>query len=279
MRTIYIVALALLTVVGVLLVNFLPFKEQVPLVAPNQESSLEIQPQESDVFAEKPVETAPLGDQHVPVWHARPNPTPAASLDDVTEQEPPPSAQESQPPDQNPEPIQTSEPPPVPTPDDVPEQEPPPSAQESQPSDQNPEPIQTSETPLVPTPDDVPEQEPPPSAQESQPPDQNTVPDSYVYFYTGVPIRTVPPPAAVGFSGGLGFLPAAPVVTTPVSTTPILMPSIPVVQSYGVPVFVPQVVPSPAGVSPLFFTNGFVIQPNVYYPKEPLRTPLWGPVR
>ena len=95
-----------------------------------------------------------------------------------------------------------------------------------------------------------------------------SAPVSYVYFYTGVPVRPVPT-ATVVYSAGL----------TPATQVPIVRPvvaPVPVMQSYSVPVFVPRVVPSRVGAPKLVYTNGVVIKPQVYYPRQPVRNALRG---
>ena len=85
------------------------------------------------------------------------------------------------------------------------------------------------------------------------PPPATVAPVQYVYFYTGVPVH--PAPAAGSF---------VPVV------------SMPTVQSYTVPIFVPQVVPNRAGAPKWVYSNGVVIKPKVYYPRQPLRNSIRG---
>ena len=87
---------------------------------------------------------------------------------------------------------------------------------------------------------------------------------SYVYFYTGVPVRPVVPTATVVYMGG--FTPVVPVPTV----------QMPVVQPYSIPIFVPQVVPSRVGTPKLVYTNGVVVKPKVYYPRQPVRNSLRG---
>ena len=91
-----------------------------------------------------------------------------------------------------------------------------------------------------------------------------TAPVSYIYFYTGVAVRPVPTATVVYTSA-----PVAPIVR------PVVAP-VPVVQSYSVPVFVPQIVPSRVGAPKLVYTNGVVIKPKVYYPRQPVRNSLRG---
>ncbi|MDR0328448.1 MAG: hypothetical protein LBI05_09155 [Planctomycetaceae bacterium] len=82
---------------------------------------------------------------------------------------------------------------------------------------------------------------------------------SYVYFYTGVPVWSVPNPNIV-YSGGPAVAPTMPVVQPP----------------YSVPVFVPQVVPSRVGSPKLVYSNGVVVKPKVYFPRQPLRNSVRG---
>ena len=89
-------------------------------------------------------------------------------------------------------------------------------------------------------------------------------PVSYVYFYTGVPVRSAPMTTVV-YTGGLTTAAPAPV-----------MPMMPVVQPYAVPVFVPRVVPSRVGAPKLVYSNGVVIKPTVYYPRQPVRNAVRG---
>ena len=138
--------------------------------------------------------------------------------------------------------------------------------------------------PQVPKPDALTVQAPSPVAPVSQPPDKITVPApvSYIYFYTGVPVRSVPTvPMSSAIVYTKGVVPAVPsqtvsVSTVPVSMPPVLMTSMPTVQSYGVPVFFPRVVPSRVGASKWVYSNGVVIKPKVYYPHQPVRNSLRG---
>ena len=82
-------------------------------------------------------------------------------------------------------------------------------------------------------------------------------PVSYVYFYTGVPAQPAPTATTVYYYTGGG--------STPVAV------SAPMVQSYMVPVFVPQVVPSRVGAPKWVYSNGVVIKPKVYFPHQPVR--------
>ena len=91
----------------------------------------------------------------------------------------------------------------------------------------------------------------------------NAAPVTYIYFYTGVPVRPVN-------TGGL-----MPVGQVSIASVPIVPPA-PVVRSYTVPIFFPQVVPSRVGAPRLVYTNGVVIKPKVYYPHQPLRNSLRG---
>jgi hypothetical protein len=105
----------------------------------------------------------------------------------------------------------------------------------------------------------------PVSEQQPPPPAKSAEPTSYVYFFTGVPVR--PAPMTVVYTGG--FTSTVPVVS--------VVPTMPVVQqTYSVPIFTPQVVPSRVGAPKLVYTNGVVIKPKVYYPKQPLRNSLRG---
>ena len=89
-------------------------------------------------------------------------------------------------------------------------------------------------------------------------------PASYVYFYTGVPVQSAPATTIV-YTGGL--MTAAPAR---------VMPVMPVVQPYAVPVFVPRVVPSRVGAPKWVYSNGVVIKPTVYYPRQPVRNVVRG---
>lgn len=82
-----------------------------------------------------------------------------------------------------------------------------------------------------------------PPAPASVPPTPSPV--SYLYFYTGVPVH--PMPSSVVYTSG--FMPAV---------------SIPVVQPYIVPVFVPQI-PKRIEMSRIVYWNCVVIQPQVYW--------------
>ena len=77
---------------------------------------------------------------------------------------------------------------------------------------------------------------------------------SHIYFFTGVPARLAP-------------------TTALIYTVPVPMPT---VQSYAVPVFVPQVVPSRVGAPKLVYPNGVVIKPQVYFPHQPVRNVVRG---
>jgi hypothetical protein len=81
-------------------------------------------------------------------------------------------------------------------------------------------------------------------------------PVSYIYFYTGVPVRPTQAATTIVYTNGGGFMPAAPA---------------PLAQSFAVPVFVPQVVPSRVGAPKLVYSNGVVIKPRVYFPNQPVR--------
>ena len=96
-------------------------------------------------------------------------------------------------------------------------------------------------------------------------------PISYVYFYTGVPVRPLPT-ASVLYTAVPASVAQAPFV-------PIVRPAaapMPVVQSFSVPVFYPQVISSRVGAPKLVYTNGVVVKPKVYYPRQPLRNSLRG---
>ena len=93
-------------------------------------------------------------------------------------------------------------------------------------------------------------------AQEQQPVTL-AAPVSYVYFYTGVPVRSTQAVNTIVYT--TGFTPTAPM---------------PVAQSFVVPVFVPQVVPSRVGAPKLVYSNGVVIKPKVYFPNQPVRNSL-----
>jgi len=240
MRASGIAVLALLILAGVFWAN-LPRKEQKLSVLHDQVSPFEsLLPHESDLLADALAESAPLCAQQVPAWEARPIPTP-------------PSA-----PATTPTPIPTPTPPsaPITTPTPIPTPTP------------TPVPPSAPATTQVPETDVLTEQEPP-SAPALQPPAPHVAPASYIYFYTGVPVRSVPVPTAVVNTGV--FTPAAPAL--PVSAVPVSMP---VVQSYGVPVFVPRVVPSRVGAPKLVYSNGVVIKPKVYFPHQPVRNSLRG---
>jgi hypothetical protein len=108
----------------------------------------------------------------------------------------------------------------------------------------------------------VPVQQPAPAqVQESS---ATASPVSYVYFFTGVPVQSVPNTNIVYSGGPAGAAPAT------------FAPTMPSVQSYGVPVFVPQVVPSRVGAPKLVYSNGVVIKPKVYFPRQPLRNSVRG---
>jgi len=92
-------------------------------------------------------------------------------------------------------------------------------------------------------------------------------PVPYIYFYTGIPVRTVPATPAVYANGGMPYIPVT-------NMTPVV--SMPIVQSYGVPVFVPQVVPSRVGSPKWVYSNGVVIKPKVYFPRQPVRNSMRG---
>lgn len=89
-------------------------------------------------------------------------------------------------------------------------------------------------------------------------------PSSYIYFFTGIPVPQTPMPTApvMQFVYTRGF-------------TSVSMTSTPVVQSYAVPTFVPQVVPSRIGAPKWGHSNGVVIKPTVYFPHQPLRNAMW----
>jgi hypothetical protein len=80
---------------------------------------------------------------------------------------------------------------------------------------------------------------------------------SYVYFYTGVPVRPIPMSNIVYTS----------------QITPAT-PAMPVAQPLAVPIFIPQVVPAQRGAPKLVYTNGVVIRPKVYYPNQPFRNSM-----
>ena len=90
-------------------------------------------------------------------------------------------------------------------------------------------------------------------------------PPSYLYFYTGVPVRPVPTiatPMTTVFPTG-GF-------------TSVTVMQTPVARMHVVPVFTPQVVPSRVGAPKLVYSNGVVIKPKVYFPNQPFRNALRG---
>ena len=91
----------------------------------------------------------------------------------------------------------------------------------------------------------------------STPPAQETpaAPVSYIYFFTGVPVKPAPT-ATVFYSGGFASVTAASTQT---------------MQTYAVPVFVPQIVPSRVGAPKWVYSNGVVIKPKVYFPNQPIR--------
>jgi len=98
----------------------------------------------------------------------------------------------------------------------------------------------------------APVQEPPPvpvverpSAPAVPPTFESAPPASYIYFYTGIPVRPAPP--MVVYTGGL-----------------TLTVSIPVTQSLVIPVFIPQVVPSRRGSPKLVYPNGVIFKPRGY---------------
>jgi len=88
----------------------------------------------------------------------------------------------------------------------------------------------------------------------------STAPASYVYFYTGVPVKPMPIPAVVYANG------FTTITVVPTSS----------IHSYVVPVFTPQVVPSRIGAPKLVYSNGVVIKPKVYFPNQPARNVLRG---
>ena len=92
----------------------------------------------------------------------------------------------------------------------------------------------------------------PPPPVPTQPLETNASP-AYIYFFTGIPVRP------------------APTTVFMYTTTPA-----PAVQSYAVPVFVPQVVPSRVGAPKLVYSNGVVIKPKVYFPNQPARNVIRG---
>ena len=110
----------------------------------------------------------------------------------------------------------------------------------------------------IPEPDLLTVPAPFPAAPVPQPslPDAVPAPGSYIYFFTGVPVQSVPMPSAVVYTNTYphGFTPATP----------------------AMPVFVPQVVPSRVGVPKWVYPNGVVIKPKVYYPHQPVRNTLRG---
>ena len=78
---------------------------------------------------------------------------------------------------------------------------------------------------------------------------------SYIYFYTNIPVQSTPLDTTVHTS----------------NFTTVTVAPVPVVRSYVVPVFTPQVVPSRTGAPKLIYSNGVVIKPKVYFPHQPLR--------
>ena len=78
-------------------------------------------------------------------------------------------------------------------------------------------------------------------------------PVSYVYFFTGIPVRPTQQ-TTIFYTNGL---------------TPV--PLVPVTQTYVAPVFVPQIVPSRVGTPRLVYSNGVVVKPKVYFPNQPVR--------
>ena len=98
---------------------------------------------------------------------------------------------------------------------------------------------------------------------------------SYIYFYTGIPVRPVPmatPPMPIApmntmfYAGGFS---SVTVVPTPVAQTPVA-------QMQVVPIFTPRTVPSRVGAPKLVYSNGVVIKPKVYFPNQPFRNTLRG---
>jgi hypothetical protein len=108
--------------------------------------------------------------------------------------------------------------------------------------------VEPQPAPILPQPDPV-------QFAESAPP------TSYLYFYTGVPVRPVSMIATPYTTFYTGFVPAAPM---------------PVVQTYTVPLFIPQIVPSRIGHPKWVYPNGVVIKPKVYYPNQPMRNVIRG---
>jgi len=87
-------------------------------------------------------------------------------------------------------------------------------------------------------------------------------PVSYIYFYTGVPVRPAQATNTIVYTTGY-------TTTGVIPTVPM-----PVAQSFVVPVFVPQVVQSRVGAPKLVYSNGVVIKPKVYFPNQPVKNTL-----
>jgi len=94
-----------------------------------------------------------------------------------------------------------------------------------------------------------------------------TAPVQYIYFYTGIPVRSVPATPMVHTNGAMPYI-------SMTSVTPAQ--PMPIIQSYAVPVFVPQVVPSRVGAPKWVYSNGVVIKPKVYFPRQPVRNSIRG---
>ena len=104
----------------------------------------------------------------------------------------------------------------------------------------------------------------PPSLPASPVPAGTVTPISYIYFFNSMPVRHVPATTVIYAGGSTPTVPAS------------VAPTMPVVQQYAVPVFVPQVVSSRVGAPKLVYSNGVVIKPKVYFPRQPLRNSIRG---
>ena len=91
----------------------------------------------------------------------------------------------------------------------------------------------------------------------------SAAPVSYIYFYTGIPVQRDPMPVApmktVFYTGGF---------------TSVTVAATPVARIQVVPIFTPQVASSRMGAPKLVYSNGVVIKPKVYFPKQPVRNTL-----
>jgi len=94
----------------------------------------------------------------------------------------------------------------------------------------------------------------------AQKPTATPAPVSFIYVYTGVPVRPAPISYIVYAGGGV------PPTGGQTNAVPV-----PVSQPFAIPVFVPQVVPSRVGPPKWVYSNGVVIKPKVYFPNQPVR--------